>query len=83
MDGLEGCPVFLPLGSVRRAEFVEVLERLASGQRHGTGCAGGRIESPMEEGRELEPELKRTELPVGMEGGPFKERGGSGSGSFV
>ena len=36
----------------------------------------------MEEGRELEPQRKRTELPVGMEG-PFKERGRSGSGFLV
>ena len=64
---------------------MEVLERLASGWWCGTGGAGGRgkmwlaIEPPMEEGQELE----KTELPVGMEEGPFKERGGSGSGSLV
>ena len=49
----------------------------------GTGCASGRIELPMEEEWELEPELKRMELPMGMKEGLFKECGGSGSGPLV
>ncbi|KAL0952014.1 hypothetical protein HGRIS_008663 [Hohenbuehelia grisea] len=36
VDGLEGYPVFLPPRSMTQAEFVEVLERLAGGWRHGT-----------------------------------------------
>ncbi|KAI0830859.1 hypothetical protein BC628DRAFT_1355945 [Trametes gibbosa] len=36
VDGLEGYPVFLPPRSMAQAEFVEVLERLAGGWRHGT-----------------------------------------------
>ncbi|EMD32583.1 hypothetical protein CERSUDRAFT_118622 [Gelatoporia subvermispora B] len=35
VDGLEGYPVFLPPRSMAQAEFVEVLERLASGWRTG------------------------------------------------
>ncbi|KAF9235138.1 hypothetical protein BU15DRAFT_51716 [Melanogaster broomeanus] len=35
VDGLEGYPVFLPPRSMAQAEFVEVLERLASGWRVG------------------------------------------------
>ncbi|KAI0778947.1 hypothetical protein BD413DRAFT_465904 [Trametes elegans] len=35
VDGLEGYPVFLPPRSMAQAEFVEVLERLASGWRSG------------------------------------------------
>ncbi|KAF8640871.1 hypothetical protein AX17_000519 [Amanita inopinata Kibby_2008] len=35
VDGLEGYPVFLPPRSMGQAEFVEVLERLASGWRNG------------------------------------------------
>lgn len=36
VDGLEGYPVFLPPRSMGQAEFIEVLERLASGWRTGT-----------------------------------------------
>ncbi|KAI0348316.1 hypothetical protein BDW22DRAFT_1385540 [Trametopsis cervina] len=36
VDGLEGYPVFLPPRSMAQAEFVEILERLASGWRIGT-----------------------------------------------
>ncbi|KAJ8508627.1 hypothetical protein ONZ45_g9126 [Pleurotus djamor] len=36
VEGLEGYPVFLPPRSMSQAEFVEVLERLAGGWRHGT-----------------------------------------------
>ncbi|PFH49061.1 hypothetical protein AMATHDRAFT_148545 [Amanita thiersii Skay4041] len=36
VDGLEGYPVFLPPRSMGQAEFIEVLERLASGWRNGT-----------------------------------------------
>lgn len=36
VDGLEGYPVFLPPRSMAQAEFIEVLERLASGWRIGT-----------------------------------------------
>ncbi|KAF5383969.1 hypothetical protein D9757_006914 [Collybiopsis confluens] len=35
VDGLEGYPVFLPPRSMAQAEFVEVLERLASGWKKG------------------------------------------------
>jgi hypothetical protein len=35
VDGLEGYPVFLPPRSMAQAEFVEVLERLASGWKSG------------------------------------------------
>ncbi|KAJ4470885.1 hypothetical protein J3R30DRAFT_1133800 [Lentinula aciculospora] len=35
IDGLEGYPVFLPPRSMAQAEFVEVLERLASGWKKG------------------------------------------------
>ncbi|KAJ7227262.1 hypothetical protein GGX14DRAFT_418855 [Mycena pura] len=50
VDGLEGYPVFLPPRSMAQAEFIEVLERLASGWRTGIGAysvqglggAGGR-----------------------------------------
>lgn len=35
VDGLEGYPIFLPPRSVAQAEFIEVLERLASGWRVG------------------------------------------------
>ncbi|KAK7695222.1 hypothetical protein QCA50_002412 [Cerrena zonata] len=35
VDGLEGYPVFLPPRSMAQAEFVEVLERLASGWKNG------------------------------------------------
>ncbi|KAG5643295.1 hypothetical protein DXG03_001222 [Asterophora parasitica] len=35
VDGLEGYPVFLPPRSMGQAEFIEVLERLAGGWRHG------------------------------------------------
>ncbi|KDQ31479.1 hypothetical protein PLEOSDRAFT_1054549 [Pleurotus ostreatus PC15] len=35
VDGLEGYPVFLPPRSMAQAEFVEILERLAGGWRHG------------------------------------------------
>ncbi|KAI0652642.1 hypothetical protein C8Q79DRAFT_897928 [Trametes meyenii] len=35
VDGLEGYPVFLPPRSMAQAEFIEVLERLASGWRNG------------------------------------------------
>ena len=42
VDGLEGYPVFLPPRLVGQAECVEVLERLASGWRHGAGSTGGR-----------------------------------------
>ena len=75
VDSLEGYPIFLPPRSVGQAEFVEVLERLAGGWRHGAGGAGGRgkarlaIEPPPELEQEPEPELKRTESPVGMEEG--------------
>ena len=66
-----------------------MLERLVSGWRHGASGTGGRgkarlaIELPMVEGLELESELKRTESPMRMEGGLFKERRGSGSGSLM
>ncbi|KAF9055802.1 hypothetical protein BJ165DRAFT_1428760 [Panaeolus papilionaceus] len=36
IDGLEGYPIFLPPRSMSQAEFVEVLERLASGWKTGT-----------------------------------------------
>lgn len=35
VDGLEGYPIFLPPRSMGQAEFIEVLERLASGWKHG------------------------------------------------
>ncbi|KAF5346123.1 hypothetical protein D9758_009976 [Tetrapyrgos nigripes] len=35
VDGLEGYPVFLPPRSMAQAEFIEVLERLASGWNRG------------------------------------------------
>lgn len=35
VDGLEGYPVFLPPRSMSQAEFIEILERLASGWRVG------------------------------------------------
>jgi len=35
VDGLEGYPVFLPARSMAQAEFIEVLERLASGWKTG------------------------------------------------
>lgn len=35
VDGLEGYPVFLPARSMAQAEFIEVLERLASGWNTG------------------------------------------------
>lgn len=35
VDGLEGYPVFLPPRSMAQAEFIEVLERLASGWKMG------------------------------------------------
>ncbi|EJU02673.1 hypothetical protein DACRYDRAFT_115693 [Dacryopinax primogenitus] len=35
VDGLDGCPIFLPARSMAQAEFIEVLERLASGWRMG------------------------------------------------
>jgi hypothetical protein len=35
VDGLEGYPVFLPPRSMGQAEFIEVLERLAGGWKHG------------------------------------------------
>lgn len=35
VDGLEGYPVFLPARSMVQAEFIEVLERLATGWRAG------------------------------------------------
>ncbi|KAF9469558.1 hypothetical protein BDZ94DRAFT_1242700 [Collybia nuda] len=35
VDGLEGYPVFLPPRSMGQAEFIEVLERLASGWKQG------------------------------------------------
>ena len=58
VDGLEGYPVFLPPRSMAQAEFIEVLERLASGwktgiqphstMRAGAGSVAGRlaIEAP-------------------------------------
>ncbi|KAF5385052.1 hypothetical protein D9615_001002 [Tricholomella constricta] len=69
VEGLEGYPVFLPPRSMGQAEFIEVLERLASGWRHGvqpyslsgTGQRGkGRlaIEAPPPP-----PSLSRTLLP--------------------
>jgi len=39
VDNLEGYPIFLPARSMAQAEFVEVLERLASGWR--AGCTVG------------------------------------------
>jgi hypothetical protein len=36
VDGLEGYPIFLPPRSMGQAEFIEVLERLAGGWKHGT-----------------------------------------------
>ncbi|KAJ7650158.1 hypothetical protein FB45DRAFT_1050232 [Roridomyces roridus] len=38
VDGLEGYPVFLPPRSMAQAEFIEVLERLASGWKTGVGA---------------------------------------------
>ncbi|KAH9486231.1 hypothetical protein JR316_0000295 [Psilocybe cubensis] len=35
VDGLEGYPIFLPPRSMAQAEFIEVLERLASGWKNG------------------------------------------------
>ncbi|KAJ3008622.1 hypothetical protein NUW54_g3085 [Trametes sanguinea] len=35
VDGLEGCPIFLPPRSMAQAEFIEVLERLAGCWRNG------------------------------------------------
>ncbi|KNZ82244.1 hypothetical protein J132_04205 [Termitomyces sp. J132] len=35
VDGLDGCPVFLPARSMGQAEFMELLERLAAGWAHG------------------------------------------------
>ncbi|GJJ13256.1 hypothetical protein Clacol_007507 [Clathrus columnatus] len=35
VDGLEGYPVFLPARSMAQAEFIEILERLASGWKTG------------------------------------------------
>ena len=56
VDGLEGYPVFLPPRSMAQAEFIEVLERLASGWKTGiqphsamrAGSVGSRlaIEAP-------------------------------------
>lgn len=40
VDNLEGYPVFLPARSMAQAEFIEVLERLASGWRAGQGVGG-------------------------------------------
>jgi hypothetical protein len=36
VDQLEGYPIFLPARSMAQAEFVEILERLASGWRAGS-----------------------------------------------
>ena len=36
VDGLEGYPIFLPPRSMAQAEFIEILERLASGWKAGT-----------------------------------------------
>jgi len=46
VDSLEGYPVFLPARSMAQAEFVEVLERLASGWRVGS-AVGGELEGEM------------------------------------
>jgi len=87
VDGLEGYPVFLPPRSVGQAEFVEVLERLAGGWRHGASDAGGRgkgrlaIEPPLEQEQEPEPAFKRTESPVGMEEGSLASSSSASSSS--
>lgn len=36
VDGVEGYPIFLPPRSMGQAEFIEVLERLATGWKNGT-----------------------------------------------
>ncbi|KDQ15671.1 hypothetical protein BOTBODRAFT_54552 [Botryobasidium botryosum FD-172 SS1] len=51
VDGLEGYPVFLPARSMVQAEFIEALERLASGWRagiqpHSLSSKRLRIEAP-------------------------------------
>lgn len=83
VDGLEGYPVFLPPRSMGQAEFVEILERLASGWKKGimphslsSGRGKGRLA--------LVPASAATEedraLPIRI---PGRDRDGSSSSSHM
>ncbi|KAF8079234.1 hypothetical protein FPV67DRAFT_1691782 [Lyophyllum atratum] len=80
VDGLEGYPVFLPPRSMGQAEFIEVLERLAGGWRHGVhphsmsaqrGKARLAIEGP--------PVLSQALIPLASTFPPPYDRGSSSS----
>lgn len=67
VDALEGYPVFLPPRSMAQAEFIEVLERLASGwktgiQPHSAMRAGSMANRPVIEASPVSPSSSLLEV---------------------
>ncbi|KAK7033187.1 CRAL-TRIO-N domain-containing protein [Favolaschia claudopus] len=64
VDGLEGYPVFLPPRSMAQAEFIEALERLASGWRTGIRAYTVEGEAVTGRGKDKAKPLIAIEGPV-------------------
>ena len=87
VDGLEGYPVFLPPRSMGQAEFVEILERLASGWKKGTmphsmssGRGKGRLALAPSSGAAEEDRALPVRMPS-KDGSSSSSHTGSSSGS--
>ena len=89
VDGLEGYPVFLPPRSMGQAEFVEILERLASGWKKGimphslsSGRGKGRVALVASSGAAEEDRALPVRVP-GKDGSSSSSHTGSSSGNQV
>ena len=69
VDGLEGYPVFLPARSMAQAEFIEVLERLASGWSTGVQPHSFAAEMLTIAAAPSSSDVPSTTLPMAEDGG--------------